>query len=164
MTAIVDTAPTVGHAPLPVRYSSCEHGHRCAELQPRFQRFRCVELACSERLAGEAREFVGHTLCSWRCWPLLDPAIRVVSELATNALLHGQVKGTAVTRLYCDDRGVTFEIDDQTEKEPEFRLPGAEISGKADGWGLLLVDCLADAFGWHVGQGRKTVWARWELP
>src|SRR6266567_1654749 len=95
-TIAADLAPVVAHAAPRARTGRCRHGQGCRELRARNERFQCLEIACSERLSGEAREFVGHVLCGWRQWGLLDPVVRVVSELAANAWLHGGVQDTTV--------------------------------------------------------------------
>lgn len=159
MTVASDTA----HISSRVRLARC--GHRvCEDLRNKHLCMQCSELRCSALIAAKAREFVGHTLCSWRCWAVLDRAVPVVSELATNALLHGLAQGTTTARMYSDERCIWFEIDDPTDLAPKPRPPAGEIAEKADGWGLLLVNSLSDEFGWRTRQGGKTVFAGWLLP
>lgn len=163
MTLLVEAVQLAFHHAAPPPSAACDHG-RCNQLRAQSAFAACAELPGSELIAAAAREFAGHVLCSWGFWVLLDPAVRVVSELATNALLHGGVRGMTVARIYRDNCGLWFEIDDHSVTAPQIRLPGAVIDGKADGWGLFLVDCLTDQFGWREADGGKTVFARWVLP
>jgi anti-sigma regulatory factor (Ser/Thr protein kinase) len=162
MTAVLDAVP-VAHETAASGPALCAH-QRCADLRAQHEHVTCAALPGSGLIAAAAREFVGHALCAWGCWVLLDRAIQVVSELATNAVLHGHVRETTVARVYRDAGSVWFEIDDRTEAEPQVRLPGAVIDEKADGWGLFLVDALTDRFGWRCTDGTKTVFVCWSMP
>lgn len=159
---VVDAAPLVshGHALLPPAILGHE---RCAQLRAKRTLVACTELPGSKLIAARAREFAGRVLYAWDCSVLLDRVVRVVSELATNALLHGGVRARTVARIYRDGDAVWFEIDDRSAAEPQMRLPGDGIEEKADGWGLFLVDALTDQFGWRGADGGKTVFARWSL-
>jgi anti-sigma regulatory factor (Ser/Thr protein kinase) len=85
----------------------------------------------------------------------LDPRLRedaglMVSELVTNALRHG--RGPVTLRLTADSDGVRVEVADRGSGPVLVNAaPGAE-----GGWGLRLVDRLADA--WGVEQGSTVVW------
>lgn len=158
---VVGAAPLADHchASLPKK---CGH-ERCAQLRAEYAFVACAELPGSELIAARARGFAGRVLRAWDCSVLLDRVVRVVSELATNALLHGGVRGRTVARFYRDGDAVWFEIDDRSAAEPQMRLPGDGIEEKADGWGLFLVDALTEQFGWREAGGSKTVFARWSL-
>ena len=92
---------------------------------------------------------------------VLDDVRLVVSELVTNSVLHGGAGPTERVRLRVSLNGSTvrLEVTDQgpgpTAGRPE---PSAD---QTSGWGLFLVDRVADR--WGVKPGRPpTVWA--ELP
>lgn len=94
---------------------------------------------------GLARSFVSTVLAEWN---LLDRAedIRLcVSELATNALVHGTNHGHGfLVRLDADARGVHLEVHDSRRSLPIMRpITSTATSGR----GLLLVDALADHWG-----------------
>ncbi|GEB62193.1 ATP-binding protein [Streptomyces gardneri] len=103
-----------------------------------------------------------------------DTVVLVAAELATNAVRHGHVPGRdfqLVLRVTDVPRPVArIEVSDtRTERVPPRpgRLPGP-VSGPepADGGrGLLLVDGLAERWGWHprAGAPGKTVWAECAL-
>lgn len=84
----------------------------------------------------------------------------IATELATNALMHGDSPVTADLLL----AGSSFVLvvgDGDPGGEPaiaEARPPGA------GGFGLRLVQDLADDAGWHVQGSRKYVWARLIIP
>jgi anti-sigma regulatory factor (Ser/Thr protein kinase) len=80
----------------------------------------------------------------------LDTAVLLISELVTNAVLHG----TGEIRLMIDlDRGgARFAVSDEGGGTPVVRPePGPD-----GGWGLRLVGQLARR--WGVRKGRTQVW------
>ncbi|MEV5568115.1 ATP-binding protein [Streptomyces sp. NPDC052196] len=82
-----------------------------------------------------------------------------VSELATNAVVHGTAPGHDgfLVRLDSDDDVVRLEVHDNHRKQPAVREPGAtDVSGR----GLQLVAALSD--GWGVedrASAGKIVWS-----
>lgn len=76
----------------------------------------------------------------------------IVSELVTNALVHGE--GSVRLRLTVDDGVITGEvIDEGTGFEADVRERGVRDIG---GRGLLLVGTVADRWGIHDGSSH--VW------
>ncbi|WP_030573101.1 ATP-binding SpoIIE family protein phosphatase [Streptomyces aureocirculatus] len=97
---------------------------------------------------------------------LADDAVLLVSELATNAVVHA---GTAVEILCRFDPGVPGESTDAVvievsdhhparavRNEPRNPQPGTPEYGR----GLQLVAMLSEAWGITYRSGTKTVWAR----
>ena len=76
----------------------------------------------------------------------------MVSELVTNALLHG--RGPIGIRITSHDQHVTIEVADDGEGEVAI-TPVPDASG---GWGLRIVDELADS--WGIRRGSTRVWFR----
>jgi anti-sigma regulatory factor (Ser/Thr protein kinase) len=76
----------------------------------------------------------------------------MVSELATNALRHGQ--GNVTIRIVVDLDSLTVEVSD----EGYGVVAIAPAPGAAGGWGLRIVDELAD--GWGASVGSTRVWFR----
>ncbi|MFI0714203.1 ATP-binding protein [Streptomyces inhibens] len=106
-----------------------------------------------------AREFARKALADWDLEHLADDVLLCVSELATNALLHGVPPGRGY-RLWLsleEDGMVRVEVHDSGDGEPRVPVPYDEVEGEA-GRGLLLVSALADA--WGVGERvpGKAVW------
>ena len=87
--------------------------------------------------------------------PRADDVRVIVSELATNAVRHA----SSGFRLTIDQVGSVLRIvcSDHGPGSPE---PGADraISGRG-GFGLHLVDALAERWGVEGGPGEKCVWA-----
>lgn len=108
----------------------------------------------------DARRFVRTTLRSWECEDLADAAALVVSELATNAVLHARTPFTV--RLLLDARGgVRLEVVDGSPRRPDRRTHSADA---ATGRGLAIVAELSEAWGVDVTDDGKTVWADLAAP
>ena len=103
-----------------------------------------------------SRQFVTRTLSEWGYTDRLDEIQICVSELATNALLHGVPPG----RLFrvcveAADEEVRIEVRDSGPGHPVTQAPRLDSE---NGRGLLLVDELADAWGDIEHTVGKTVW------
>lgn len=104
----------------------------------------------------EARRFVISTLCGWGCCGH-DVAL-LVSELATNAVLHA--RSDFSVRLVVRSGRIRVEVADHNSRLPTY----AAVSPDAySGRGLMLVQYLADDWGVdsHGSEG-KTIW--FEVP
>ncbi|MCK2219136.1 ATP-binding protein [Actinomadura sp. ATCC 31491] len=92
-----------------------------------------------------------------------EDVLLVVSELVTNAILHGD--GPPVLRISGDADRLRVEVSDDGPGLPELREPGP-----SSGWGLHVVRLLAaswgitgeradgDGEGGAEGKGGKVVW------
>lgn len=100
-----------------------------------------------------ARHFVVETLRSWDLDRLCDDAAIVVSELATNAVLHARSDFTVEVSL--TDGNVRLAVVDASAQPPVVQAPSSSmISGR----GLVLVSALGASWGTSpVGDG-KEVW------
>lgn len=113
---------------------------------------RCV-LPASLIAPSLAREF----LCRWACPDhLTDPgdALLLVSELVTNALIHGRPPiGLA---LACSGTRTTVRVTDSDQQPILPQHPAAvdALSGR----GLRLLQVLATNWGVHTGPHGKTLW------
>jgi anti-sigma regulatory factor (Ser/Thr protein kinase) len=80
----------------------------------------------------------------------------LVSELVTNSVQHAQVaaEDSIILAVSFSDASVRVEVRDDG---PGFEPPASPPPDDADaGWGLFLVEQLADA--WGVGDEGKGVW------
>ena len=80
----------------------------------------------------------------------------LVSELVTNSVQHAQVaaEDSIILAVSFSDATVRVEVRDDG---PGFEPPASPPPDDADaGWGLFLVEQLADA--WGVGEEGKGVW------
>ncbi|MFF0715952.1 ATP-binding protein [Streptomyces bauhiniae] len=111
---------------------------------------------------GEARTFTTEALTSWGLLDRGEDIQLCVSELATNAVLHGTAPGRGfLVKLDADDEVVRLEVHDSRRRRPRPRQPGdTDTTGR----GLLLVTALADDWGVEdrVPIG-KVVWSRFKI-
>ncbi|RZD65888.1 ATP-binding protein [Streptomyces albidoflavus] len=109
------------------------------------------------RSVPAARGFAAEVLDSWGCRVARADLLLCVSELATNALLHGVPpgRGFRLVLARADDGGVRVEVHDSGDGHPATRAPGDEAES---GRGLLLVSALADDWGVGKRNPGKIVW------
>ena len=82
-----------------------------------------------------------------------DVVALLVSELATNALIHGA--GDVRVRVVPTAPGVRIEVLDGSTKQPTLRHAGEADEG---GRGITLVDALSRAWGSEALDEGKKVW------
>lgn len=102
---------------------------------------------------GEARRFVCRTLAAWGADSLEWPAAALVSELATNAVLHAGT--TFVVRLTLEDDRLRLEVKDNSPVAPVVRHYGDEST---TGRGMRLVVELSETWGVEPHRKSKSVW------
>ncbi|MFD7540797.1 ATP-binding protein [Streptomyces sp. NPDC059819] len=111
-----------------------------------------------------ARKFATGTVVDWGFFHRLDGIALCVSELATNALLHGVPPGRGfLLRLRLWEGAVLrVEVHDSGGGVPRV----AEGAGGTDegGRGLVLVDVLADKRGVGEREPGKFVWCEFICP
>jgi anti-sigma regulatory factor (Ser/Thr protein kinase) len=112
---------------------------------------------------GQAREFAGRALTRWGRTARADDVRICVSELATNAVIHGTVAGRGfLVRIDAGDQEVRVEVHDSRHQRPHAReASAADTSGR----GLLLVAALSDD--WGVDERSpcgKIVWSLFKDP
>ncbi|KAB1987003.1 ATP-binding protein [Streptomyces triticiradicis] len=123
-----------------------------------------VPLSATRRGARLARLLAAEQLHDWGL--PLDPARLVVAELAANAVLHGRVPGRSfrLTLSVRAPRTLSVEVADARGERWPVRVRGAVGNAAESGYGLLLVDELADRWGVRSGPVPcKTVWAELDL-
>ncbi|WP_432068541.1 ATP-binding protein [Streptomyces sp. C10-9-1] len=107
---------------------------------------------------GQARTFATEALADWGLPDRAEEIRLCVSELATNALVHGTARGHGfLVKLDADEEAVRVEVHDSRRQHPEARqAAGTDTSGR----GLVLVNAFAD--GWGVEDRTpvgKIVWS-----
>ncbi|MFJ3666597.1 ATP-binding protein [Streptomyces sp. NPDC090106] len=115
------------------------------------------------RSVAAARALARAALADWGLTRRSDDVLLCVSELATNAVLHGVPPGRRF-RLGLSVGGegtLRVEVSDSGAGEPRGREPGA---GDEHGRGLLLVAGTADRWGVEEQDPGKTVWCEFALP
>ncbi|MCQ8769770.1 ATP-binding protein [Streptomyces telluris] len=109
---------------------------------------------------GLARDFADKSLLAWGLDALADDVRLCVSELATNAVVHG-MDDDFLVRLIADDQYLHLEVHDEQPLWPEWRSSTRTMTS---GRGLHLVAALS--VGWGVEPGRpsgKIVWSRFRI-
>ncbi len=105
--------------------------------------------------AGAARRFVARTLRAWG-YPdaLIDQAVLLANELATNAVLHARTHFELRVLRY--EECLRVEVFDTNSRLPTAALvPEDSTSGR----GLLLVQTVASCWGVETSGDGKVVWA-----
>lgn len=109
---------------------------------------------------GAARRLVTEILSSWgQGSAVIQDAQLVLSELATNAVVHARTKFTVGVRT--DERGLRISVSDASPAQPMVRALPAESEPMATfGRGLHLVAMLSNgSWGIERTPGGKSVWA-----
>ncbi|MFD4033503.1 ATP-binding protein [Streptomyces sp. NPDC058637] len=102
------------------------------------------------------RQFVREALLDWSCGVPVDDVLLCVSELATNALVHGVPPGRGFRVQLFRERTLRIEVHDSGGGEVR---AGAGAEPYAEyGRGLTLVVALADGWGVEERNPGKTVW------
>ena len=154
-------------------------GDRYGSMQPTVspppaaERRRRIGLAPVPESARAARAFTVATLRKWHLDALIEDAVVIASELATNAIQHGTpaVMGDAageaesgrIELSWCHQASrLICVVTDQTGTPPALAAGGPEAES---GHGLQIVGALAVAWGWTIlDTGEKAVWAALHLP
>lgn len=120
--------------------------------------FGSLTLPAMPEHVGEARRFIARTIGDD---PRADSALLLTSELVTNALLHSRSRlpgGRIVIAAVSNAAGLLVTV---TDDGCETGLPAvAAHPGDEHGNGLLLVETIADSWGYLRGDGHTTVWFR----
>ena len=112
-----------------------------------------LENASDPRPASAARKKVVASLKEMGLESLTDDAVLVVSELVTNAVLHGMgCRGVEVRRA---GTGVRIEVTDGSTHGP---MLGVASAGSMTGRGMRMVSGLVSAMGIDPAPEGKTVW------
>ncbi len=128
------------------------------------EREMIAEFATELDSPGRARRLVVAALHQWGHESLVDDAALVLSELATNAVLHARSPFSVVVRK--QRSGLRIAVGDEQPLSTSAREQG--LTARA-GHGLSLIDVLCTRWGVEEGTGeseeaseKKVVWA--ELP
>jgi two-component sensor histidine kinase len=106
---------------------------------------------------AHARLFVVDVLSKWGRPDLIDDAVLVVSELATNSVLHG--RSEFIVQLRRSRSNVRVEVvDDSTNAPTPTNAPQFATSGR----GLSLVEAVSQQWGFDRIDHGKSVWAEFD--
>lgn len=110
--------------------------------------------------AGVARDLARRFVGAWH--PAADTVALIVSELVTNSVTHsrsGAPGGTITVAISRGSAGVLIQVRDDGGASGQWTsaTPG---SAAEHGYGLLLVDALADNWGTLAGPQGRVTWCR----
>jgi anti-sigma regulatory factor (Ser/Thr protein kinase) len=113
-----------------------------------------IDLARSPDGPRIARAFLSDALLSWDQERHADVAALLVSELVTNAIVHG--RSAVLLRVAMLDSTIRVEVNDHSVDAPSYAMTSPSEPG---GYGLPLVDSLSDQWGYELipGDGKR-VW------
>jgi len=113
----------------------------------------------SESWEAAARAAVGDTLARWGLNGAAADVMLMVSELATNACMHGVPPVTVRVEVRPGPAGKELACE-VTDTGPGMPAPAAAVPGAEHGRGLAVVAALAGECGTRPGLVGKTVWFR----
>lgn len=118
---------------------------------------RQLPLPPSGQAPGLARQATRDALAAWRLEELTETAVLLVSELVTNAVQHASAGGSAIVlRLETAGDWLRIEVHDACPGEP---APRPRAGLEESGFGLVLVEAMADKWGVRRTVSGKAVWA-----
>jgi anti-sigma regulatory factor (Ser/Thr protein kinase) len=123
-------------------------------------------LASSVHSAAEARDFSAAVLAEWGLETLCGDVQLVVSELVTNAVVHGSPPGDAEAcavelRLARGPNRVECTVADASPQAPR---PAPLGDDAESGRGLRLVEFFSGHWGWNRSERGKGLWATFAAP
>ncbi|MFE3942607.1 SpoIIE family protein phosphatase [Streptomyces sp. NPDC059118] len=109
-----------------------------------------------ERIAA-ARQQLRDLLHDWADPEQVDAAVLMVSEMATNVLVHTDGDALLLAQATGEhgERRLRVEVSDGSDELPHKRRPGEMASS---GRGLVLMEMLADAWGVDPQGAGKSIW------
>ncbi|MFJ7195827.1 MULTISPECIES: SpoIIE family protein phosphatase [unclassified Streptomyces] len=115
-----------------------------------------IAQAQPERIAS-ARQQLRDLLHDWADPEQVDAAVLMISEMATNVLVHtdGDALMLAQATGEQGERLLRVEVSDGSDELPHKRRPGEMASS---GRGLVLMEMLADAWGVDPRGAGKSIW------
>ncbi|GAA4986268.1 ATP-binding protein [Kineococcus glutinatus] len=115
-----------------------------------------LTLPMDAQAPGRARSFLHEADCQVHQSRVLDEAQLLVSELVTNAVVHGAPP--VAMRVECDGTaGMTVAVSDGSVQSPIADQAGPDAE---HGRGIALVDLLSERWGVDVTEAGKTTWFR----
>ncbi|MFJ2160388.1 ATP-binding protein [Streptomyces sp. NPDC087856] len=133
--------------------------------QPQHSHIREAFYRRDRRSVALARTFTRNTLADWEITARTDDVLLCVSELTTNAVLHGAPPGRGLAlrlRIHLDGVLRVEVHDSGTIELRRIRTPYRSLDAE-NGRGLMLVAALADK--WGVGERvpGKVVWCEFAV-
>lgn len=119
-----------------------------------------MNVPCDAQAASAARRAVRKQLVDWGYEHACDDVTLIISELITNAVVHGAPDISCTLNVSADM--LIGEVVDHGYSLP--RLVHQIDEGAEQGRGLALVRALTQSLGWcRTGDGGKSVWFSYRL-
>jgi anti-sigma regulatory factor (Ser/Thr protein kinase) len=113
-----------------------------------------LTLPVDEQAPGQARRFLREASCQTHHARVMDEAELLVSELVTNAVVHGAPPVTV--NVECDGTDLRVAVTDGSDRSP---VPRQADPDAESGRGIYLVDVISDRWGIAPSRGHgKAVW------
>jgi anti-sigma regulatory factor (Ser/Thr protein kinase) len=145
--------------------STCDDADTTAEeelrrpVPPRLD----ASLLPGVEMPAASRELVGRACRQWGLTRVRRLAELVISELASNAVLHARTPAVVTVRLVGDC--LQLAVRDGDPRLVYHPPPGAHGAHDGEhGRGLLILEAMADAWGSAPTGNGKVVWAQLRLP
>jgi serine/threonine-protein kinase RsbW len=132
--------------------SACTRPHATRRTRLNLQ----VTLPNGDGAVRLARQTTRDVLARCRLANAEETAVLLVSELVTNAVRHARDTHAIALDLEIGNTWLRIEVADADPQWPHRRIPG---SLDESGFGLVLVDALADKWGVRDTATGKAVWA-----
>ena len=113
-----------------------------------------LALPMASQAPGLARRATREVLASWQVAHLSEPALLIVSELVTNSVKHSR---GSLLLLQMQDTGTRLRIEVH-DADPCWPQPCTPTAASESGFGLVLVNALADTGGVCDNATGKAVW------
>ena len=117
-----------------------------------------LTLPMARQAPGLARAATREVLTSWQVAHLAESALLIVSELVTNSVKHSQ---GSLLRLQMQATGTRIRIEVH-DADPRWPQPCTPAALDESGFGLVLVNALADKWGVCDDATGKAVWVELE--
>jgi anti-sigma regulatory factor (Ser/Thr protein kinase) len=113
-----------------------------------------VQLTPDASSLREGRHFVARTLRDWHVDEShIEPVTLVANELLANAIVHAH--SAPVLSLAATGSDLTLRVADESPNVP---VPRTSVPDETGGRGLMLVEALADRWGYEPSDSGKVVW------
>jgi anti-sigma regulatory factor (Ser/Thr protein kinase) len=116
-----------------------------------------LTLTATQKAPGAAREAVRTWLVDRYDQETADTATLLVSELVTNAVVHGTGPAPSLTVDLVANGVLHVAVRDSSRHLPQ-RYPEVPDTEQAGGRGLFLIESFAIAWGWEPLRSGKRVW------
>jgi anti-sigma regulatory factor (Ser/Thr protein kinase) len=116
-----------------------------------------LTLTATQKAPGAAREAVRTWLVDRYDQETADTATLLVSELVTNAVVHGTGPAPSLTVDLVANGVLHVAVRDSSRHLPQ-RHPEVPAAEQTGGRGLFLIESFATAWGWEPLRSGKRVW------